>query len=73
LCGGALEVIDVHARPERQQLLAQLDPHRLRESTRGVHHLVEVVRGRPLVQLGPQRLHELLAMQPMVRCERHEL
>ncbi len=69
----ALEVVHVDARPQRQQLLAQLDRLSSQSAPRDVHHLVQVVRRRRRVELRPERVHQLLAMQAMGRRQREQL
>ena len=73
LIGGGLEGVDVDARVEHQELVAQLDRRRAEDAPRCVHDLVEVVRGRRRFAVRPQRVHQLLAVQAVARGEREQL
>ena len=66
---GTLEVVYVDVRMERQQLLAQLNRRCSQGTARDVYDLVEVVGSSRWIQIGPQRIDELLTMQPVSRSE----
>jgi hypothetical protein len=71
--GGPLEVVDVDPRHEPQQLAVEQDRLAAERPARDVDDLVEVVGGRGGVELGPEGVHQLLAMELVVRCEREQL
>src|SRR4051794_40156168 len=58
LLGRALEVVDVDARAECQQLVAELDRLGAERAPCDMDDLMEVVRGRGGVELGPQLVHQ---------------
>ncbi len=79
--GGQFERVDVDPRAGRQaqQLALRDDQGRAvaeltrQLGTRSMHHLAEVAGGRDRVQLGPQRVDDLVAMEPVTRRQGQHL
>ena len=70
---GRLEDIDVHLGLEDEQPVLRLDRLGPERAPCDVHRLIQVVgRGRG-VELGPERVHHLLAVQPVAPREREML
>jgi hypothetical protein len=74
--GRRVEGVDVDPQPlrgELQHLLAQEQMLRRQRLAGEVDGLAEVAGGRVRRQLGPQHVHELLAVQPLRRGQRQQL
>ena len=71
-----LQAVDVDLGVEREQFVSHLDRFRAENAAGNVDGLVEVVRGRRRVTVAPQRVHRLLAVEPVAgrHCEElHQL
>jgi hypothetical protein len=72
-CGRVLEALDVDVRHQHEQAVSRLHRPRPERLAGDVDGLVEVVRGRGRIEIGPEGVHRLLAVEPVAPGERQEL
>src|SRR5262249_9783136 len=70
---GELEPVDVDVGRELDHLVAHPDRVGVEGAARHVDGLVEVVRGGRRPAVAPERVHRLLAVEPVARREREQL
>ena len=71
--GCLLEELDVDRRVELEQAVSRLDRLGPESPSRGVDGLVQVVGPGRGAELRPERVDQLLPVQPVPRCERQQL